>query len=91
MKCKFKRNSHKIDFLLPLSDGVSLVDLEVFFEKRRQKKEQGLYRLRFRIGDQSLQKLAINDVEFITQGFLQLIQRFADEVGNPLYSLEEEY
>jgi hypothetical protein len=51
MKCKFKRNSHKIDFLLPLSDGVSLVDLEVFFEKRRQKKEQGLYRLRFRIGD----------------------------------------
>jgi hypothetical protein len=38
-----------------------------------------------------MQKLAINDVEFITQGFLQLIQRFADEVGNPLYSLEEEY
>lgn len=35
MKCKFKKNSHKIEFLLPLSDGVNMVDLEVIFERRR--------------------------------------------------------
>ncbi len=51
MTCKFKKNSHKIEFLLPLSDGVSLVDLEVIFEKSKKKKDQGLYKLRFKIGD----------------------------------------
>lgn len=51
MKCKFKKNSHKIEFLLPLSDGVNLVEFELIFEKGRKKKELGLYRLRFKIGE----------------------------------------
>ena len=70
MKCKFKKNSHRIEFLLPLSDGVNLVDFEVIFEKGRKKKDQGLYKLRFKIGDSSLSKLSQNDIEFITNGFL---------------------
>lgn len=51
MKCRFKKNSHKIEFLLPLSDGVNLVEFEVIFEKGRKKKDQGLYKLRFKFGD----------------------------------------
>jgi len=39
MKCKYKKNSHKIDFMLPLSDGVNLVDFEVIFEKGKKKKD----------------------------------------------------
>lgn len=73
MKCKFKKNSHKIDFLLPLSDGVNLVDFEVIFEKGKKKKDQGLYKLRFKFGDNNIEKLTLNDIEFLTTGFLQLI------------------
>ena len=90
MKCKYKKNSHKIDFMLPLSDGVNLVDFEVIFEKGKKKKDQGLYKLRFKFGEQNLEKLTANDVEFLTSGFIQLIQGFAGMVGNPLYSLEDE-
>ncbi len=47
MGCKFKKNSHKIEFRFPLSDGLTLIDFEVSFEKCRKKKDQGLYRIRF--------------------------------------------
>eukprot|EP00347_Sterkiella_histriomuscorum_P001348 403372377 len=90
MKCKFKKNSHKIEFLLPLSDGVNLVEFEVIFEKGRKKKDQGLYKLRFKFGDQNIDKLTLNDVEFLTSGFLQLIQGFAALANNPLYSIEDD-
>ncbi|CDW84618.1 protein kinase domain containing protein [Stylonychia lemnae] len=90
MKCKYKKNSHKIDFLLPLSDGVNLVEFEVVFEKGKKKKDQGLYKLRFKFGDENVEKLTANDVEFLTSGFLQLIQGFAAMAGNNLYSLEDE-
>jgi len=49
-----------------------------------------LYKLRFKFGEQNLEKLTANDVEFLTSGFIQLIQGFAGMVGNPLYSLEDE-
>jgi hypothetical protein len=57
MKCRFKKNSHKIEFLFPLSDGQTLIEFEVMFEKGRKKKDQGLYRLRFKIADKDLTKL----------------------------------
>lgn len=39
MNCKFKKNSHKVEFVLPLSNGVDSVDFEVIFEKGRKKKD----------------------------------------------------
>lgn len=54
MKCKFKKNSHRIEFLLPLSDQVTQVDFEIIFEKGRKKKDLGLYKLRFKFGDSGL-------------------------------------
>ena len=70
MGCKYKRNSHKIDFQFPLSDGKTLIDFEVSFEKGRKKKDQGLYRIRFKISEGDLGKLKDNDIEFLTTGFL---------------------
>lgn len=54
MGCKYKKNTHKIEFQFPLSDGQRVIDFEVSFEKGRKKKDQGLYRVRFKLpeGDQ---------------------------------------
>ena len=54
MRCKFKKNTHRIEFSLPLSDGQSLVEFEVLFEKGKKKKDQGLYKLRFKFGEQNI-------------------------------------
>ena len=89
MGCKFKKNSHKIEFLFPLADGKTLIQFEVSFEKGRKKKDQGLYKVRFRIPEEDLTKLQENDIEFLTSGFLQLIEQFASTVDNQLYSLED--
>ena len=39
MGCKYKRSSHKIEFMFPLSDGKTLIQFEVSFEKGRKKKD----------------------------------------------------
>ena len=88
MSCKFKRNSHKIEFKFPLSDGSTLIDFEVTFEKGRRKRDQGLYRVRFKIPEGDLSRLQETDIEFLVTGFLQLIEQFALKVDNHLYSLD---
>ena len=89
MGCKYKRNSYKIEFLFPLSDGQTLIEFEVSFEKGRKKKDQGLYRVRFKISQADLAKLKEHDIDFLTAGFLRLIEQFAAVVDNHLYSLDD--
>jgi hypothetical protein len=88
MPCRHKSTSHKIEFQLPLSDGRTLIIFEISFEKGRKKRDQGLYRIRFKIPDSDMPKLQEQDVDFLTAGFLRLIEQFAANVENPLYSLE---
>jgi hypothetical protein len=57
MQCKYKKNTHKIEFKFPLADGQTLINFEVNFEKGRKKKDLGLYKVRFSIPDEDKQKL----------------------------------
>lgn len=88
MGCHYKSNAHKIDFLFPLSDGRTIIQFEVSFEKGRKKRDMGLYRVRFGIPESDLGKLQEHDIDFLTAGFLKLIEQFAAKVENPLYSLD---
>lgn len=54
MQCKYKKNTHKIEFKFPLADGQTLINFEVNFEKGR---DLGLYKVRFSIPDEDKQKL----------------------------------
>ena len=72
---------------MPLSDGVTMVDFWVAFDKGRKKSEKGLYKIKFDIGDENKDKLTINDIEFLCTGFIQLIQQLAAQSGNPIYSV----
>lgn len=90
LQCKYKKNSTRATFLLPLKEENQLVEFEVIFEKGRKKKDQGLYKLRFQFGEQGLSKLSQTDVEFIITGFIGLIENCCVQANNPLYSLEDE-
>ena len=57
MQCRYKKNTHKIEFKFPLADGQTLINFEVNFEKGRKKKDLGLYRVKFSIPEQDLTKL----------------------------------
>ena len=58
MQCKYKKNTHKIEFKFPLADSQrGLINFEVNFEKGRKKKDLGLYKVRFSIPDEDKQKL----------------------------------
>ena len=46
-----RKNSHRLMFKLPLSDGVTLIEFEINFEKEKKKSLKGLYRVSFGIGD----------------------------------------
>ena len=74
MACRYKNTSLKIEFQLPLSDGRTLIVFEISFEKGRKKRDLGLYRIRFKIPDEDMPKLQENDVDFLTAGFLHLIE-----------------
>ena len=89
MQCKYKKNTHKIEFKFPLADGNTLINFEVHFEKGRKKKDMGLYRVRFYIPEDDHKKLQENDIEFLTTGFLRLIDQFAEQVDNHLYCIED--
>ena len=54
MQCKYKKNTHKIEFKFPLADGQTLINFEVNFEKGH---DLGLYKVRFSIPDEDKQKL----------------------------------
>lgn len=74
IQCTHRKNAHRLSFKLPLSDGVTLIEFEINFEKEKKKSLKGLYRVSFGIGDTNKDKLQSNDVEFLSTGFVQLIQ-----------------
>jgi hypothetical protein len=77
MGCKYQKGAHKIEFQFPLSDGKRVIDFELAFEKGRKKSGQGLFRVRFKIPDNHLNSLHESDIDFLTVGFLKLIDHFA--------------
>lgn len=89
MNYQHKKNSNKVTLKLPLSDGISLIEFEISFDKGKKKSEKGLYKLRFNVGEENRDKLTINDVDFLCQGFIHLITQLADQAGNPLYSVAQ--
>jgi hypothetical protein len=52
----------------------------VAFERGRKKRDQGLYRVRFKINEDDMGKLQEQDIDFLTVGFLKLIDHFAQQV-----------
>ena len=46
MTFQFKKNSHKLKFLVPMSEG-KYIRFWIIFEKGRKKSTKGLYRLKF--------------------------------------------
>lgn len=55
---------------MPLSDGVTMINFEVSFEKGKKKSEKGLYKIKFNIGVENYEKLTQTDIEFLCTGFI---------------------
>lgn len=79
MKYYYKKNSHKLKFLVPMSEG-KFINFWIIFEKGRKKSTKGLYRLKFHLEseDSENEKLEPNpDHDFLCEGFLNLVKEFA--------------
>lgn len=47
-----------------------MIEFEISFDKGKKKSEKGLYKLKFAISEEKRNTLTINDIEFITTGFI---------------------
>jgi len=82
MTCTYKKNAHRLKLEVPTGEA-STVNFWVIFEKGRKKSTKGLYKLTFKIEEESKDESTV-DQEFLCTGFLQLIKDFATTCGNPL-------
>ena len=80
MTFQYKKNSHKLKFLVPMRSEGKYISFWIIFEKGRKKSTKGLYRLKFKIETDDIHNQPNQDHDyndFLCEGFLKLVKDFA--------------